>query len=163
MPRAWAFYYTLFLAEDGVQATRNYHDNGHARALKRKTLLPRNLFARFGPPSGICSFNLGEENDYGTAKREQFCRRTSSRLTRMIIRSTTHTKQQTSTKAFYKPTAWQRETSILPASRVKQTAGCRWADLIADWRISFPLRQGAPWGHQFSTKPQKIEKRQKPT
>ena len=58
-----------FQLAETESANENYHDNGQLGPQRK--LYYRELIARFGHHNGL-QWNLGEENDYGTAKHEQF-------------------------------------------------------------------------------------------
>jgi hypothetical protein len=58
-----------FQLSETETANENYHDNGNLG--NQRKLFYRELIARFGHHLGI-EWDLGEENDYGTAKREEF-------------------------------------------------------------------------------------------
>lgn len=58
-----------FQLAETESGNENYHDGG-SLGVERK-LYYRELIARFGHHNAV-QFNLGEENDYGTTKRERF-------------------------------------------------------------------------------------------
>lgn len=58
-----------FVLAETESGNENYHDNGRLGPQRR--LYYRELIARFGHHLGV-AFNIGEENDYSTARRKEF-------------------------------------------------------------------------------------------
>jgi len=126
----------------------NYHDGGKL-GTERK-LYYRELIARFGHHNGL-EFNLGEENDYGTARRKRFAAYIKA-VDPYDHPVTTHTHTN-KYEATYKPLLGNGNFDITSfQGRDSRTA---MANLVADWR-GRSAAAGARWAVSFD-EPQKIE------
>jgi|GEM_PF-622733 len=137
-----------FVLAETETANENYHDGG-TLGPERK-LYYRELVARFGHHPGL-EFNLGEENDYGTTKREQFAAHLKS-IDPYDHPVTTHTNGG-QYEAFYNPLLGNGDFDI--TSFQGGNSRMSMADLIADWRTR-SAAAGTPWAISFD-EPQKIE------
>lgn len=137
-----------FVLAETESANENYHDNGNLGPQRK--LFYRMLIALFGHHNGI-QFNLGEENDYGTQKHEEFA---------AFIKAvdpydhpvTTHTKNGQYGQ-FYTPLLGNSDFDITSFQGSTSRAGM--FDLIAQWRED-SATAGTPWVISFD-EPQKIE------
>lgn len=138
-------HFVLAETENGCE---NYHDNGEL-GVERK-LYYRELFARFGHHNGL-EMNIGEENDYGTTKREQF-----AAFMKAIdpydhpVTTHTHSGQYSN---FYTPLLGNGDFDI--TSFQGGSSGTNMFDLIVSWREQ-SATAGVPWAISFD-EPQKIE------
>lgn len=137
----------IVLAET-ESGNENYHDNG-TLGPERK-LYYRELVARFGHHPGL-QFNIGEENDYGTAKREEFAAHIKS-IDPYDHPVTTHTNGN-QYEQFYNPLLGNGDFDI--TSFQGGNSRMSMANLIADWRVRSEAA-GTPWAISFD-EPQKIE------
>ena len=137
-----------FQLAETESANENYHDNG-TLGTERK-LYYRELISRFGHHLGL-QFNVGEENDYGTARREQFA---------SFIKSvdpydhpvTSHT-QGNAYDSHFNPLLGNEDFDI--TSFQGGNSRTSMANLIATWRTR-SANAGTPWAISFD-EPQKIE------
>lgn len=137
----------LVLAETET-ANENYHDNGNLGPERK--LYYRMLAAVFGHHNGL-QFNLGEENDYGTAKREQFAAWIKA-IDPYDHPLTTHTNNNQFDQ-FYTPLLGNGDFDI--TSFQGNPSRTSMFDLILDWRTD-SANAGVPWVISFD-EPQKIE------
>ncbi|MEM9556411.1 MAG: DUF5060 domain-containing protein [Acidobacteriota bacterium] len=137
-----------FVLAETEPANETYHDDG-ALGPERK-LFYRMLVARFGHHLGL-EWNLGEENDYGTAKLEEF-----ASYIKAIDPSdhplTTHTKSG-QYAAYYGPLLGNGDFDI--TSFQGSNSRTSMFDLVVDWRQQ-SAAAGVPWAISFD-EPQKIE------
>ena len=108
-------------------ANENYHDNGNLGPERK--LYYRMLTALFGHHNGM-QFNLGEENDYGTAKREQFAAWIKA-IDPYDHPVTTHTRNG-QYEQFYGPLLGNNDFDITSFQGGDSRANM--FDLIVDWR-----------------------------
>ncbi len=137
-----------FVLAETESANENYHDDGNLGPQRK--LYYRELVARFGHHPGI-QFNIGEENDYGTAKREEFAAHIKS-IDPYDHPVTTHTNSN-QYEAFYNPLLGNGNFDI--TSFQGNNSRMSMADLIVDWRTR-SAATGTPWAISFD-EPQKIE------
>lgn len=137
-----------FVLAETESANENYHDNGTLG--RERKLYYRELVARFGHHPGL-EFNLGEENDYGTAKREEFAAHLKA-IDPYDHPVTTHTNGG-QYEAFYNPLLGNDDFDI--TSFQGGNSRMSMANLIADWRTR-SAAAGTPWAISFD-EPQKIE------
>ncbi|MCG8462050.1 MAG: hypothetical protein MI919_37680, partial [Holophagales bacterium] len=115
-----------------------------------RKLFYRMLIARFGHHNGL-EWNLGEENDYGTAKREAFAAYLKA-VDPYDHPVTTHTHSG-QYEAFYAPLLGNGDFDITSFQGSNSRASM--FDLILDWRLR-SADAGVPWAISFD-EPQKIE------
>ncbi|MEM8947239.1 MAG: DUF5060 domain-containing protein [Planctomycetota bacterium] len=137
-----------FVLAETESANENYHDNG-TLGTERK-LYYRELVARFGHHPGL-EYNIGEENDYGTSRREQFAAQLKL-IDPYDHPVTTHTNNN-QYEQFYNPLLGNENFDI--TSFQGNNSRMSMADLIADWRTR-SAATGTPWAISFD-EPQKIE------
>jgi hypothetical protein len=137
-----------FVLAETESGNENYHDGG-ALGPERK-LYYRMLLARFGHLNGI-QFNIGEENDYGTTKRERFAAWIKARDT-YDHPVTTHTKNG-QYDSFYGPLLGNGDFDITSFQGGQSRSAM--FDLIRQWRAD-SAAAGQPWVISFD-EPQKIE------
>ena len=137
-----------FVLAETEFANENYHDSGNLG--NQRKLYYRELIARFAHHAGI-QFNIGEENDYGTAKREQFAAFLKS-IDPYDHPVTTHTHGG-QYDAFYNPLLGNNDFDI--TSFQGNNSRMDMAELIVDWR-NRSAGSGTPLAISFD-EPQKIE------
>ncbi|MEM6796532.1 MAG: DUF5060 domain-containing protein [Acidobacteriota bacterium] len=137
-----------FVLAETESGNENYHDNGNLGPERK--LFYRMLNALFGHHNGL-EWNLGEENDYGTAKHREFASYLKS-VDPYDHPVTTHTKGG-QYEGFYAPLLGNGDFDITSF----QGGNSRTAmfDLIQDWRER-SAAAGEPWAISFD-EPQKIE------
>ena len=137
-----------FVLAETEAGNENYHDGGELGPERK--LYYRMLLSRFGHFNGI-QFNLGEENDYGTARHEQFAAWIKARDP-YDHPVTTHTRNgQYGT--FYTPLLGNGDFDI--TSFQGGDSRTSMFDLIAAWRAD-SAAAGVPWVISFD-EPQRIE------
>jgi len=137
-----------FVLAETEPGNENYHDNGELGPERK--LFYRMLIARFGHHNGI-EWNLGEENDYGTERHEEFAAFIKS-IDPYDHPLTTHTKGG-QYDAFYEPLLGNGDFDI--TSFQGGDSRTSMFDLIVEWRER-SAEAGAPWAISFD-EPQKIE------
>lgn len=137
-----------FVLAETETANENYHDNGNLGPQRK--LYYRMLTALFGHHNGL-QFNLGEENDYGTAKRVEFAAWIKA-IDPYDHPVTTHTNNNQFDQ-FYTPLLGNGDFDI--TSFQGNPSRNSMFDLIADWRAD-SATAGVPWVISFD-EPQKIE------
>jgi hypothetical protein len=137
-----------FVLAETEAANENYHDNGNLGPERK--LYYRMLTALFGHHNGM-QFNLGEENDYGTAKREEFAAWIKA-IDPYDHPVTTHTNNNQFDQ-FYTPLLGNNDFDI--TSFQGNPSRNNMFDLIIDWRNN-SATAGVPWVISFD-EPQKIE------
>jgi hypothetical protein len=137
-----------FVLAETESGNENYHDGGELGPERK--LYYRMLLARFGHLNGI-QFNIGEENDYGTARREQFAAWIKARDA-YDHPVTTHTRSG-QYDTFYDPLLGNGDFDI--TSFQGGTSRAAMFDLITQWRAD-SAAAGQPWVISFD-EPQKIE------
>ncbi|MEN1678825.1 MAG: DUF5060 domain-containing protein [Planctomycetota bacterium] len=137
-----------FVLAETESANENYHDNG-TLGTQRK-LYYRELVARFGHNIGV-EFNIGEENDYGAAKHQQFAAHLKS-IDPYDHPVTTHTRSNQYSQ-FYDPLLGNGDFDI--TSFQGNSSRLAMANLIAEWRTD-SANAGVPWAISYD-EPQKIE------
>lgn len=137
-----------FVLAETEPGNENYHDGGELGPERK--LYYRMLLARFGHLNGI-QFNLGEENDYGTSRREQFAAwiKAQDPYDHPV---TTHTRNDQYGN-FYQPLLGNGDFDI--TSFQGGTSRGAMFDLVRDWRADSSAA-GQPWVISFD-EPQKIE------
>jgi len=137
-----------FVLAETESGNENYHDNGELGPQRK--LYYRMLIALFGHHNGI-QFNIGEENDYGTTKREQFASflKAQDPYDHPV---TTHTKNGQYDQ-FYDPLLGNGDFDI--TSFQGGNSRTSMFDLIISWRED-SATAGIPWVISFD-EPQKIE------
>ncbi|MDH3379972.1 MAG: hypothetical protein OEQ39_23885, partial [Gammaproteobacteria bacterium] len=137
-----------FVLAETEPGNENYHDGGTLGPQRK--LYYRMLASRFGHQPGL-QWNLGEENDYGTTKREEF----AAYLKAVDVYDhpvTTHTHDGQYT-GFYGPLLGNADFDI--TSFQGGNSGISMFDLIVSWRQQ-SASAGVPWAVSFD-EPQKIE------
>ncbi|GAB4118696.1 MAG: hypothetical protein Tsb0027_12280 [Wenzhouxiangellaceae bacterium] len=137
-----------FVLAETEAANENYHDNGNLGPQRK--LYYRMLTALFGHHNGL-QFNLGEENDYGTAKRVEFAAWIKA-IDPYDHPVTTHTNNNQFDQ-FYTPLLGNSDFDI--TSFQGNPSRNSMFDLIAQWRAD-SASAGVPWVISFD-EPQKIE------
>jgi len=137
-----------FVLAETESGNENYHDNGELGPQRK--LFYRMLVARFGHHNGI-QFNIGEENDYGTARREEFADWIKA-IDPYDHPVTTHTNNGQYNQ-FYDPLLGNDDFDI--TSFQGSNSRSSMFDLIRDWRQD-SADAGTPWVVSFD-EPQKIE------
>ncbi|MEM7049262.1 MAG: DUF5060 domain-containing protein [Acidobacteriota bacterium] len=137
-----------FVLAETESGNENYHDGGDLGPERK--LYYRMLNARFGHHNGL-EWNLGEENDYGTAKREEFAAYLKA-IDPYDHPVTTHTHGN-QYEGFYAPLLGNGDFDL--TSFQGNTSRRAMFDLAADWRQR-SAAAGAPWMVSFD-EPQKIE------
>jgi len=137
-----------FVLAETESGNENYHDDGELGPERK--LFYRMLLARFGHLNGI-QFNLGEENDYGTARHEQFAAWIKS-IDPYDHPVTTHTRNG-QYDTFYQPLLGNGDFDM--TSFQGGTSRSALFDLIIQWRAD-SAAAGEPWVISFD-EPQKIE------
>jgi len=124
----------LVLSE-AEQANANYHDGG-SLGVQRK-LFYRELVARFGHHLGV-EWDIGEENTYGTARREQFAARLRA-LDCYDHPVTTHTRYG-ELERFYAPLLGNPDFTMTAI----QDGAADLGDKVVEWRTR-SAAAGVPW------------------
>ena len=137
-----------FVLAETESVNENYHDNGELGP--QRMLYYRMLMALFGHHNGI-QFNIGEENDYGTERREQFASYLKA-LDPYDHPVTTHTRNGRYDQ-FYGPLLASGDFDITSFQGGNSRASM--FDLIKAWRAD-SAAAGQPWVISFD-EPQKIE------
>jgi len=137
-----------FVLAETESGNENYHDNGELGPQRK--LFYRMLAARFGHHNGI-QFNIGEENDYGTARREAFAAWIKA-VDPYDHPVTTHTNNGQYDQ-FYGPLLGNGDFDI--TSFQGSNSRTSMFDLIRDWRQD-SANAGTPWVVSFD-EPQRIE------
>ena len=137
-----------FVLAETESDNENYHDNGELGPQRK--LYYRMLIALFGHHNGI-QFNIGEENDYGTERREQFASylKAQDPYDHPV---TTHTNNGQYDQ-FYDPLLGNVDFDI--TSFQGRDSRASMFDLITSWRAD-SATAGTPWVISFD-EPQKIE------
>jgi len=137
-----------FVLAETEPGNENYHDNGQLGPERK--LFYRMLLALFGHHNGI-QFNIGEENDYGTEKREQFAAylKAQDMYDHPV---TTHTNNGQYDQ-FYGPLLGNDDFDITSFQGGNSRSGM--FDLIMAWKED-SRQTGTPWVISFD-EPQKIE------
>jgi hypothetical protein len=140
-----------FVLAETEPGNENYHDNGNL-GLERK-LYYRELIARFGHHPGL-EWNIGEENDYGSAKHIQFAAFIKS-LDAYDHPVTTHINTNQFDN-FYQPLLGNNDIDITSFQATDN--GLRFTaaeNEIEEWRRR-SAAAGVPWAISID-EPQKIE------
>ncbi|MEM1178732.1 MAG: DUF5060 domain-containing protein [Acidobacteriota bacterium] len=137
-----------FVLAETESGNENYHDDGDLGPERK--LYYRMLTALFGHHNGL-EWNLGEENDYGTAKREAF-----AAYLKVVdpydhpVTTHTHSNQY---EQFYNPLLGNGDFDI--TSFQGNASRTTMFDLIVDWRER-SAAAGTPWAVSYD-EPQRIE------
>jgi len=137
-----------FVLAETEAGNEEYHDDGELGPERK--LFYRMLVARFGHHNGL-EWNLGEENDYGTARLEEFAAFIKS-IDPYDHPLTTHTKGNQYDN-YYEPLLGNADFDI--TSFQGSNSGTSMFDLIIEWRER-SAKAGVPWAISFD-EPQKIE------
>jgi hypothetical protein len=128
-----------FVLAETEAGNENYYDGGDLGTGRK--LYYRELHARFGhhPAS---EWNVGEENDYGTEKREAFAARLKA-VDPYDHPVTTHTHVG-QIEAFYEPLLGNENVDVTSFQTGTDTSGMDLADTVATWRQR-SADAGVPW------------------
>ena len=137
-----------FVLAETESGNENYHDDGELGPERK--LFYRMLSARFGHHNGL-EWNIGEENDYGTAKRVAFAAHLKA-VDPYDHPVTTHTNSN-QYESFYAPLLGNSDFDITSFQGNDSRASM--FDLIKDWRER-SAAASVPWAISFD-EPQKIE------
>ena len=137
-----------FVLAETEPGNENYHDDGELGPERK--LFYRMLTALFGHHNGL-EWNLGEENDYGTARREAFAAYLKA-IDPYDHPVTTHTHSN-QYEQFYAPLLGNGDFDI--TSFQGNDSRTAMFDLIVDWRER-SAAAGQPWAISFD-EPQRIE------
>ncbi|MEM8963869.1 MAG: DUF5060 domain-containing protein [Acidobacteriota bacterium] len=137
-----------FVLAETEPGNENYHDDGELGP--ERMLFYRMLNALFGHHNGL-EWNLGEENDYGTARRVAFAAYLKA-VDPYDHPVTTHTHSN-QYEAFYAPLLGNGAFDITSFQGNNSRASM--FDLIVDWRER-SAAASQPWAISFD-EPQKIE------
>lgn len=137
-----------FVLAETEPGNENYHDGGQLGPERK--LYYRMLNALFGHLNGL-EWNLGEENDYGTARREAFAAYLKA-VDPYDHPVTTHTHSN-QFEQFYAPLLGNGDFDIT-SFQGGPSRGAMF-DLIVDWRER-SAAAGQPWAISFD-EPQRIE------
>jgi hypothetical protein len=137
-----------FVLAETERGNETYYDGGEL-GVQRK-LFYRELIARFGHHNGI-QWNVGEENDFGTSRREAFAAYLAD-VDPYPHPVTTHTKGGQAAN-FYEPLLGNDDFGITSFQDGRSEGSL--ADLVATWRER-SADSGVPWVVSVD-EPQKIE------
>ncbi|MEM7583854.1 MAG: DUF5060 domain-containing protein, partial [Acidobacteriota bacterium] len=137
-----------FVLAETEPGNEQYHDDGELGP--ERMLFYRMLNAVFGHHNGL-EWNLGEENDYGTSRREAFAAYLKA-VDPYDHPVTTHTHSN-QYEQFYAPLLGNGDFDITSFQGNNSRASM--FDLIEDWRVR-SAAAGVPWAISFD-EPQRIE------
>ncbi len=137
-----------FVLAETEAANENYHDNGNLG--EQRMLFYRMLLALFGHHNGL-QLNIGEENDYGSVRHQQFAAYLKA-VDPYDHPLTTHTRGN-QYNIYYDPLLGNGDFDI--TSFQGNNSRTSMFDLIADWRTD-SANAGVPWVISFD-EPQRID------